>query len=244
MTHWALARTALVLFLAPALATAGGSSPQAWGTTADSVVSIHATGFVLAISTVPASTEALYGDAGFRSCATGECFWAHPLQLPTGALITGAELSACDGDATEQVEWGVISQQKPDIDFDEVLVGPSTGATPGCQTFPVTLPVPAPVDNDTHSYILAVGAVPGTNLGFLSFRVRYRLQVSAAPAVATFADVPTNHPFFRFIEALAAAGVTGGCTPAPSPNYCPDAPITRGQMAVFLSVALGLHFPN
>jgi hypothetical protein len=26
--------------------------------------------------------------------------------------------------------------------------------------------------------------------------------------------------------------------------YCPDQPVTRGQMAVFLAKALGLHFPN
>jgi hypothetical protein len=66
--------------------------------------------------------------------------------------------------------------------------------------------------------------------------------VRPAPAVATFVDVPTSHPFFQFIEALSAAGITGGC--APGPSYCPNDPITRGQMAVFLSVALGLHFPN
>ena len=71
--------------------------------------------------------------------------------------------------------------------------------------------------------------------------VRYRLQVSPAPEVATFNDVPTNHPFFQFIEALAASGITGGCGGG---NYCPDAPLTRGQMAVFLSKALGLHWSS
>ncbi len=63
------------------------------------------------------------------------------------------------------------------------------------------------------------------------------LPVSAAPAIATFNDVPTNHPFFRFIEALVASGITAGCG---SGNYCPDTPLTRGQMAVFLAKALGL----
>ena len=70
----------------------------------------------------------------------------------------------------------------------------------------------------------------------------YRLQVSPAPATATFPnDVPTSHPFFRFVEALAAAGITGGCGTG---SYCPDAPVTRGQMAVFIANALGLHFAN
>ena len=65
--------------------------------------------------------------------------------------------------------------------------------------------------------------------------------MSAAPAVATFSDVPPSDPFFQFIEALAAAGITGGCGDG---KFCADAPLTRGQMAVFLSKALGLHFPD
>jgi len=71
------------------------------------------------------------------------------------------------------------------------------------------------------------------------FSVVDTLEVSAAPATASFNDVPTNHPFFKFIEALKASGITAGCSAAP-PLYCPDAPLTRGQMAVFLSIALGL----
>jgi hypothetical protein len=66
--------------------------------------------------------------------------------------------------------------------------------------------------------------------------------VSPAPAAADFNDVPTTHPFFQYIEALKASGITGGCQASP-PLYCPDNPVTRGQMAVFLAKALGLHWP-
>src|SRR5262249_42709429 len=51
--------------------------------------------------------------------------------------------------------------------------------------------------------------------------------------VSTFSDVPPDHPFFSFIEAIARAGITSGCSTSP-PLYCPDAGVTRGQMAVFL----------
>jgi hypothetical protein len=51
--------------------------------------------------------------------------------------------------------------------------------------------------------------------------------------------VPTNHVYFRFIEALAAAGMLGGCGPG---IYCPNNPVTRVEMAVFLSRSLGLYF--
>ena len=100
------------------------------------------------------------------------------------------------------------------------------------------------INNQVNSYVLFVdwqGAFTAANK-VAAFRVYYRLQVSPAPATATFPnDVPTSHPLFRFVEAMAASGLTGGCGAG---SFCPDSPLTRGQMSVFLSVALGLHFPN
>jgi hypothetical protein len=40
------------------------------------------------------------------------------------------------------------------------------------------------------------------------------------------------------IEALAEAGVTRGCNPPTNNRFCPDDPVTRGQMAAFLNRAL------
>ncbi len=71
-------------------------------------------------------------------------------------------------------------------------------------------------------------------------QVVWTRQVSPGPAAASFTDVPTSHPFFQYVEALVKSGVTGGCG---SGNYCPDAPLTRGQMATFLAKALGLQWP-
>src|SRR5262245_56995066 len=67
------------------------------------------------------------------------------------------------------------------------------------------------------------------------------LPVGPTPAVASFGDVSTSHPFFPFVEALKTSGITGGCQLSP-PLFCPDAPLTLGQMAVFLSKGLGLLF--
>jgi hypothetical protein len=90
-------------------------------------------------------------------------------------------------------------------------------------------------------YVFQTGGLDGS-VSFRGAEVHYRRKVAPAPGSATFPnDVPTNHPQFRFVEALAASGVTGGCGPN---AYCPDQAVTRGQMAVFLAVALGLHFPN
>ncbi len=61
------------------------------------------------------------------------------------------------------------------------------------------------------------------------------------PATGTrFADVPSNYWAARFIEQLAADGITGGCD---ATHYCPDQPVTRGQMAVFLATAFHLPLP-
>jgi hypothetical protein len=83
---------------------------------------------------------------------------------------------------------------------------------------------------------------PGdSTLRLYKARVQWARQVSPAPAVATFQDVPTTHPFFRWVEALASSGITVGCSVSP-PLYCVNNPITRGEMAVFLARALGLDF--
>jgi hypothetical protein len=42
------------------------------------------------------------------------------------------------------------------------------------------------------------------------------------------------------IEWMAAAGITKGCNPPMNDRFCPDANVTRGQMAAFLVRALGL----
>jgi hypothetical protein len=50
----------------------------------------------------------------------------------------------------------------------------------------------------------------------------------------TFADVARSNPFYRFIETLVHNGVTGGCS---ATGYCPAAPTSRQEMAVFVLVA-------
>jgi hypothetical protein len=49
----------------------------------------------------------------------------------------------------------------------------------------------------------------------------------------TFADVPSSHSAFEYIETVYANGVTLGCSQSPL-KYCPSNPVTRDQMAVFL----------
>ncbi len=52
-----------------------------------------------------------------------------------------------------------------------------------------------------------------------------------------FGDVPTGHWAGAWIEQLAAEGITGGCGGG---NYCPNTPVNRAQMAIFLVITFNL----
>jgi len=64
------------------------------------------------------------------------------------------------------------------------------------------------------------------------------LRRSSNTCKGRFVDVPIGHLFCGFIERLADDEITGGCSVNP-PKFCPDDPVTRCQMAVFVEAALG-----
>ena len=95
------------------------------------------------------------------------------------------------------------------------------------------------VDND--SIIDSVGnPLGGIGGGNGNFNTGESYTVSKS---ITFADVPSPHPFWRYIEAFYKAGITSGCSQTPK-LFCPDNPVTRGEMAVFIERALGNFAPN
>jgi len=55
---------------------------------------------------------------------------------------------------------------------------------------------------------------------------------------ARFTDVPSGHLFAGEVTGLLELGITQGCTPT---TFCPEAPVTRGEMAAFLVRALDLE---
>ncbi|HEY2290333.1 MAG TPA: ELWxxDGT repeat protein, partial [Thermoanaerobaculia bacterium] len=84
---------------------------------------------------------------------------------------------------------------------------------------------------------------PGNNLTRAEMAVLLTLARGENPPPATgtrFGDVPANYWAARFIEKLAADGITSGCGGG---NFCPDLAVTRGEMAVFLATAFGVPLP-
>lgn len=213
--------------------------PRTFGTTSSVVHTIQAFAFMPVTSTTAYTASSLSG--GLACGGNAWCYFQAPVLLPAGVLVTSIQGEFCDSDAAALVSVDLYRISSSPSGTATLLgsAGTTSTGTPGCVLETAALAVPETIDNQTNTYFVQLVSGPFTATFFRSVRIFYTLQVSAAPATATFGDVPTSHPFFRFVEALAASGITAGCGGG---SYCPDAPLTRGQMAVFLSKGLGLHF--
>lgn len=174
-------------------------------------------------------------------------FYFAPLELEPGLVVDMYTCVFQDNSATNNLGFDF---QKTTIDLASGSAGwtslgsGASSGTPGISFVNISLTanetIRNQIGNSYYHYVLRADVSGDTS--FAGCMVYWTRQVSPAPATATFpSDVPTSHPFYKFIEALAASGVTAGCGPD---SYCPDAAVTRGQMAVFLASALGLHFPQ
>jgi hypothetical protein len=170
------------------------------------------------------------------------------IDLEPGAALSGATCFYDDNSATNDFSFFV---EKATTDFSTtpptrtggfLASGSSTG-TPGVAYTAISVspaeiikPAILPILN---LYYLRADVANDTS--FAGCLVSWKRTVSPSPGVATFSDVPLTDPRNKFVEALYSAGVTAGCGGG---KFCPDAPLTRGQMAVFLASGLGLFWPN
>jgi hypothetical protein len=167
-----------------------------------------------------------------------------PVHLPTGVLITSITTYYFNNNSIAHPSLRLSEASVAGVAGQIVDLSPTSNGG-GTTSFTVDLVPPHQVDDSSFSYAILAAISSNSGAGLrqtiIKFDVNYMLQVSPAPATATFGDVPTSSPQFQFVEALVAAGITAGCGGG---NYCPNSPLTRGQMAVFLAKALGLNFPN
>jgi S-layer homology domain len=183
--------------------------------------------------------------AGDNGCSSFNGQLQAAVYLPTGVNVHFLDLYGQDNEPSDDLS-AILRGYKGGFDNDDAyndIVGVTTEGVTGRQ-YTFSDQVDYTVDNnvaygDGVALTVLIFAEAGLDVGFKGVDIWWSRQVSPAPAVATFNDVPTGHPFFQYIEALYDSGVTGGCSAAP-PLYCPDNYVTRGQMAVFLAKALGL----
>ncbi|MGH6692940.1 MAG: hypothetical protein ACREF4_19910, partial [Gammaproteobacteria bacterium] len=107
----------------------------------------------------------------------------------------------------------------------------ATSCTPTCSR-QLTISTTPAISPGTYQI-----TVTGSPLGR---RTTFALVVTQK--TASFADVAADDAFSTWIDALWAAGITGGCAADPA-RYCPDAGVTRAQMAVFLLRAIAYPDP-
>ena len=218
--------------------------PKTYGTSHDSIYHVPINEFVPYDSSWGTKDYFFPGSlARFSPGCTGSCFYAVP-RLPNGALLTGIEAYFCNTEPNHNYLLGVeLHSSWYDGTNSSYLDAVYSASSNGCGEFEILDLTPLNYQvNWYDNQLFLVGRIDksdGTQ-AFSGVNLYYRLQVSPAPVAAAFADVPTSHPFYQFVEALYASGITGGCG---NGNYCPDAPLTRGQMAVFLAKALGLQWP-
>jgi S-layer family protein len=215
---------------------------KAYGVSSDGVVNIHSYAF-----TSSYSNDLILDDGnGYRFYAPNPSsrFMAAPVQLPSGAQIQVLGISGCiasPGDLVVEL-------------FDNLSEGQGSGGGTNIATFntPDTgcvfegvglFPSYTYQENGGHTLYAVIywaGDHFDGSTKFNNVYITYSRQVSPAPATPTFADVPTSDAGYQYIEALNASGITGGCG---NGNFCPNATVTRRQMAIFFAKALGLHWP-
>jgi hypothetical protein len=216
------------------------STPLAAGTTETYILTVHEVEFAPLDSSTTYEALDIAGVTDLRETTSGTVLVA-PVHLPTGAIIDLIKLHACN---TSAFNYGTVTLRDCADDGPPAacttLGTVSTAFGGGCGYW-TSAAIGATVHNHTDDYELRTDWPPDPHLGLRAVKVHYHLQVSPPPGIADFGDVPMSDPAFQFIEALFRSGITAGCGGG---NYCPDSPVTRRQMAVFLAKGFGLNWPD
>ena len=164
------------------------------------------------------------GSGGFVAVGIGERFALTP---PVGGSYTVTVTAAVEDDSvSDSLEFRVFSDIGGHGFADEIVWLAEQGITVGCGTEPLRYCPDRPV----------------TRAQMATFLTR-ALDLPVPDQPAGFADVDPLGVHAPNIYAILAAGITVGCRAEPL-RYCPDRPVTRAQMATFLTRALDLAIPG
>jgi hypothetical protein len=237
-----LQKLALAFLLTGYSSSLAAQSQPSWGVEDASTYAVAAWDMQASSSSVTWDIDISNGHR--RLTGGGEGSLMGVAHLPQGVQIVSMALEACDFSDVGGIN-AILTRTTLTGAGSHTLATASTGSheDPGCVHVSTDLATPETVENNANRYlVIASSEVFGPTAPTIGgVRIRYRLQVSPPPADPTFGDLPTSDPAFQFVEALVASGITVGCGGG---NYCPDEPLTRRQMAVFLAKALGLHWPD
>ena len=195
------------------------------------------------------NVDTLWGAKFYRYPSSTEAVELRaPVSLPSGAAVYQFGIYAYDASATGDITaelWSIPADPTQD---PELIKSISTTGSSGYQYVEA---VPGSINYLVNNDLLTGGSnvymvvhLPANAQAEAAFKgvdFRYNLTVWETQQLSpTFNDVPKSSPYYFYIEALVRGEITAGCGDF---NYCPDAPVTRAQMAVFLAKALGLYYP-
>lgn len=154
--------------------------------------------------------------------ATATLNVATPNQAPSLAAVAN-QFSVVGADVALQLNG-------TDADTGDTLTYSATGLPPGLALNPSTGLIsgrPTSLINAAVNATVTDGAAVDS--------VTFAWTVTAAPV---FGDVQTDHRFAEAIAWMAAQGISRGCEDGS--KFCPDDPVSRGQVASFLARAFKL----
>ncbi|MGA9597809.1 MAG: cadherin domain-containing protein [Acidimicrobiia bacterium] len=180
----------------------------------------------------PGSGDTVSTDVDFTPWMT-----AVPARCNRAPEIADGSLSIAE-DAAIGDSVGTVDASDPDgtpLDLSITAGDPSGDFAIGSDG---SIEVARSLDFETKpSYGLTVSVSDGlaTDTAMMTIEVLDAFEIPVAPS---FDDVPLGDTFFVNVEWLAFEGITKGCNPPANDKFCPNAPVTRGQMAAFLHRAL------
>lgn len=168
-----------------------------------------------------ASFECSLDDATFADCSSPKTYTG--LEFGPHTFRVRAKNANDNVDASPATHYWVIIGTFPDVpathwaaSFIERLF--SAGVTGGCSVSPLAY---CPESTATRAEMAV----------FLLRGIHGSAYVPPAATGTVFTDVSVSHWAAPWIEQLAAEGITTGCGGG---NYCPEAPVTRAEMSIFL----------
>lgn len=182
------------------------------------------------------------------------------LSAPGGAIVT--DTFTDDNGSPHEADIETLFAQGITIGCGPALYCPNDAMTRGQialfifrQLELATSPLDYYDDDNGSIYEEAANAVSAAGIGFgcadraFCPDVPLLREEMAELLVRTFGVAPSStdwfhddngSPFEAAINAIKAVGITIGCNPADTGEFCPDDALTRGQMASFFVRAMGL----
>lgn len=189
-------------------------------------------------------TDAIFADVPYGHSAQGdiEAMYHHQITTGCGAnppiycptqYVTRAQIAAFVGRAEHGPGWALPSHTSIFIDVsnshalkDWVMQTYYEGIMGACPGSPGYFCPDTALTREEMAQILLRGKYGGS-------------YTPPPPGAQIFADVPTTSPWAPWIHKLYQDGITSGCAASPL-RYCPASPVTREDMARFLSRTYGL----